>query len=117
MRSGGTSPPSTSCALWRKPMPPPRPVRSAPCCDARGCTPRIWSGGGGERQVGILKALTPRKRGPKSKRHPLVEENQKLRGENQRLTEELRKAEIVIDVQKKMAELLGILTATAEAKP
>lgn len=70
-----------------------------------------------ERQVGILKALTARKRGPKSKRHPLVEENQKLRGENQRLTEELRKAEIVIDVQKKMAELLGILTATAEGKP
>jgi transposase-like protein len=54
-----------------------------------------------ERQAGILKALTPRKRGPKSKHHPLVEENQKLRGGNQRLTEELRKAEIAIDVQKK----------------
>jgi transposase-like protein len=54
-----------------------------------------------ERQAGILKGLTPHKRGPKSKRSPQEEEMQKLRWENQRLTEELRKAEIVIDVQKK----------------
>jgi hypothetical protein len=32
---------------------------------------------------------------------------QKLRRENQRLTEELRKAEIIIDVQKKVGTLLG----------
>ena len=32
---------------------------------------------------------------------------QKLRRENQRLTEELRKAAIVIDVQKKVSALLG----------
>jgi hypothetical protein len=32
---------------------------------------------------------------------------QKLRRENQRLTEELRKAAIVIDVQKKVGALLG----------
>ena len=50
-----------------------------------------------ERQTGILKGLTPHKRGPKSKRNPQEEEMQKLRRENQRLTEELRKAEIVID--------------------
>ena len=56
---------------------------------------------------GILEGLTPQKRGPKSKRNPLEEENQKLRRQNQRLTEELRKAEIVIDVQKKVAALLG----------
>ncbi len=60
-----------------------------------------------ERQAGILKALTPQKRGPKSKRSPQQEEIQKLRRENQRLTEELRKAEIVIDVQKKVGALLG----------
>jgi hypothetical protein len=35
--------------------------------------------------------------------NPQEEENQKLRRENQRLTEELRKAAIVIDVQKKWA--------------
>jgi transposase len=60
-----------------------------------------------ERAGGILEALTPHKRGPKSKRHPLEEENQKLRRQNELLTEELRKAEIVIDVQKKVGALLG----------
>jgi transposase len=60
-----------------------------------------------ERADGILEALTPRKRGPKSKRNPLEEEFQKLRRQNARLTEDLRKAHIIIDVQKKVAALLG----------
>jgi transposase len=60
-----------------------------------------------ERAAGILHALTPQKRGPKSKHTPGDEENQKLRRENQHLNEELRKAEIVIDIQKKVAALLG----------
>ena len=60
-----------------------------------------------ERTNGILEALTPQKRGPKSKRHPLEEENQKLRRQNTRLAEDLRKAHIIIDVQKKVAALLG----------
>ena len=60
-----------------------------------------------ERQAGILKGLTPHKRGPKSKRNPLEQEMHQLRRENLRLTEELRKAEIVIDVQKKVGALLG----------
>jgi transposase-like protein len=72
-----------------------------------------------ERQTGILKGLTPHKRGPKSKRNPQEEEMQKLRRENQRLTEELRKAEIVIDVQKKVGALLGwpLPKADPEEKP
>jgi transposase-like protein len=71
-----------------------------------------------ERAGGILEALTPHKRGPKSKRHPLEEENQKLRRQNELLTEELRKAEIVIDVQKKVGALLGrpMVTADPEEK-
>lgn len=60
-----------------------------------------------ERDAGLLQALAPRKRGPKSKRDPVAEENQQLRRETARLTEELRKAEIVIDIQKKVATLLG----------
>ena len=60
-----------------------------------------------ERECGIRNGLTPRKRGPKFKRTPQEEELQKLRRENQRLTEELRKAAIVIDVQKKVGALLG----------
>ena len=60
-----------------------------------------------ERANGILEALTPQKRGPKSKRHPMDEEIQKLRRQNARLAEDLRKAELIIDVQKKVAALLG----------
>ena len=60
-----------------------------------------------ERDLGIREALTPRKRGPRSAHNPLAEENQKLRRELGQLTEKLRKAEIIIDVQKKVAALLG----------
>ena len=60
-----------------------------------------------ERKDGILKGLTPNKRGPKSKRNPQEEALQLLRRQNQRLSEELRKAEIIIDVQKKVGALLG----------
>src|SRR2546427_7296899 len=44
-----------------------------------------------ERAQGILEALTPQKRGPKSKRNPMEEEVQKLRRQNARLTEDLRR--------------------------
>jgi transposase-like protein len=60
-----------------------------------------------ERANGIIEALTPQKRGPKSKRNPLQEENLKLQRQNARLTEDLRKAHIIIEVQKKVAALLG----------
>jgi transposase len=60
-----------------------------------------------ERADGIREALTPRKRGPKPKRNPMDEEVQKLRRQNARLAEDLRKAHIIIDVQKKVAALLG----------
>jgi transposase-like protein len=60
-----------------------------------------------EQADGIREALTPRKRGPKSKHNPMEEEVQKLRRQNARLTEDLRKAHIIIDVQKKVAALLG----------
>ena len=60
-----------------------------------------------ERAASIRQGLEPRKRGPKSRRNPLAEENHKLQRANERLTEQLRKAEIVIDVQKKVGALLG----------
>jgi transposase-like protein len=71
-----------------------------------------------ERDAGVLQALTPHKRGPKSKRDPVADEIRQLRCETARLTEELRKAEIVIDIQKKVATLLGrpILTVDPEDK-
>ncbi len=59
-----------------------------------------------EREAAVRKAFS-QKRGPQSKRHPLASENEKLRRQNQRLQEELHKAHIIIDVQKKVARLLG----------
>jgi hypothetical protein len=38
----------------------------------------------------------------------LVAENSLLRRENQRLTAKLRQAETIIEVQKKLSEILGI---------
>ena len=59
-----------------------------------------------ERDAAVRKAFS-QKRGPQSQRNPLSSENEKLRRQNQRLQEELEKAHIVIDVQKKVAKLLG----------
>jgi transposase-like protein len=60
-----------------------------------------------ERDAGILQGLTPQKRGPKVTADPRAVEYQKLQRENERLAEQLHKAEIVIDIQKKVAMLLG----------
>lgn len=59
-----------------------------------------------ERDAAVRKAFS-QKRGPQTKRNPLSSENEKLRWQNQRLQEELEKAHIIIDVQKKVAKLLG----------
>jgi len=60
-----------------------------------------------ERHTVNLQALTPQKRGPKSQHNPFAAELEQLRRENQRLAEELRKAEIVIDIQKKWPDSWG----------
>ena len=59
-----------------------------------------------ERDAAVRKAFS-QKRGPQPRRNPLTSENEKLRRQNQRLQEDLEKAHIVIDVQKKVAKLLG----------
>ena len=59
-----------------------------------------------ERDSAVHKAFS-QKRGPQPQRNPLAAENEKLRRHNQRLQEELEKAHIIIDVQKKVAKLLG----------
>jgi transposase len=59
-----------------------------------------------ERDAAVRKAFS-QKRGPQPRRNPLASENEKLRRQNQRLQEDLEKAHIVIDVQKKVAKLLG----------
>jgi transposase-like protein len=61
-----------------------------------------------QRAQGILDGLTPKKRGVKS--DPLALENAQLRRENQRLEQQLRRAEMIIEVQKKISLLLGLPT-------
>jgi len=68
-----------------------------------------------QRDAGTLSALTPQKRGRKTPgRDPLRLENTQLRKENERLTRRLRQAELIIDVQKKVSQILGIPLATPE---
>jgi transposase len=69
-----------------------------------------------QRERGILSGLTPKKRGRKETvQDPLVTENEKLRKDNERLAVRLRQAEIIIDVQKKVSQILGIpLVTTGE---
>jgi transposase len=61
------------------------------------------------RAEGALAGLTSKRRGRKSKaKSPLADENEHLRRENRRLKEKLRQAELIIDVQKKVSEMLSI---------
>jgi transposase len=60
------------------------------------------------------RGLIPRQRGPKSKCDPLFDEVRKLKLENGRLTQQLARAELIIDVQKKVSSLLGIPPATID---
>ena len=68
-----------------------------------------------QRTEGVLVALTPQKRGRKvSARHPLRAENETLRKQNARLTLRLKQAELIIDVQKKVSQMLGLPLETPE---
>ena len=59
-----------------------------------------------QQEAGQLAGLAPRKRGPKSNSE--VEELSQLRRENARLSRQLEKAELIIEAQKKLSEILGI---------
>lgn len=59
-----------------------------------------------QREAGQIAGLMPQKRGSKS--NPEAEEVSRLRRENVRLTRQLEKAELIIEAQKKLSEVLGI---------
>jgi transposase-like protein len=68
-----------------------------------------------QRENGTLKGLAPKKRGPKRPpANPLTTEMKKLERENRQLKRKLQRAEIMLDIQKKASELLGIPLATLE---
>jgi transposase-like protein len=62
-----------------------------------------------QRDQGTLAGLSPKRRGRKANPDaPLIAENQRLVRETQRLAAKLRQAETIIEVQKKLSEILGI---------
>jgi transposase len=62
-----------------------------------------------QREEGSLIGLTPKRRGPKpDPDRELRLRNIQLEKENRRLADRLEKAELIIDVQKKISRILGI---------
>jgi hypothetical protein len=78
----------------------------APCCGGREFILPRCTGWRKERDSAVRQAFS-RKRGPQTQRNPLEGENEKLRRQKLRLQEELEKAHIVIDVQKKSGQTVG----------
>jgi transposase-like protein len=71
-----------------------------------------------QRDAGAFSALVPGKRGPKTAAPNLLSaEVAALQRNNVRLTQRLARAEAVIDIQKKVAALLGIPLASTDGVP
>ena len=69
-----------------------------------------------QRDSGAFGGLTSTKRGPKpAARNPLAVELAQAKRENARLARKLQHAEAIIDIQKKVAALLGIPLATPDS--
>jgi len=66
-----------------------------------------------QRDEGSLTALAPKQRGRKATPvNAATLENERLRKENARLEKRLKQAELIIDIQKKVSQVLGITLAT-----
>ena len=63
-------------------------------------------------QKGAVAGLATQKRGPKVDRQAV--ELARMQRENERLRERLRQAELIIEVQKKVSQLLGVTLATID---
>jgi transposase-like protein len=62
-----------------------------------------------QRAAGVFEALSPAKRGPKTAEpNPLAAELALSRRDNLRLKQRLERAETIIELQKKVAALLGL---------
>jgi transposase len=62
-----------------------------------------------QREQGLIQGLRPKKRGRK-KKDELEAEVSRLQRENERLRASLEQAEMIIEVQKKLSQLLGLAT-------
>jgi transposase len=72
----------------------------------------LWRG---QCRQGVLKALKDDKRGRKPIHDPRDRELDRLRRETARLTKKLKQAETIIEIQKKVAALLGNPIETTES--
>ena len=71
-----------------------------------------------QRDAGAFRALAPARRGLKTAEpNPLTAEVALLQRDNARLTLRLARAEAIIGIQKKVAELLGIPLAPSDGEP
>src|SRR5665213_1298385 len=71
-----------------------------------------------QRDAGANAAMVPAKRGPKiAEANPLAAELALSQQDNARLTRRLARAEAIIDIQKKVASLLGIPLASNGGEP
>jgi transposase len=62
-----------------------------------------------QRDEGVLAGLSQKRRGRKTKKKDAATlENERLGRENERLAQRLKQAETIIEVQKKVSEMLGI---------
>lgn len=62
-----------------------------------------------QKQEGALQALSPKKRGRKQKETTLQDRRiSELERENRKLGQKLKQAETIIEVQKKISEILGV---------
>lgn len=70
-----------------------------------------------QRAASELQSLTPKTRGRRPvQKNPLASENARLQTENKRLKFRLKKAEVIIDVQKKVSEMLDFPLDSLEGK-
>ena len=82
-------------------------MRSVGSSAARGFTAPIWRLGA--RRDGTILGLAPRKRGRKpARRNPLEKRVHQLEGEVARLEKELATAKTILEVQGRIAGLLGL---------
>jgi transposase-like protein len=71
-----------------------------------------------DREGGALAGLAPKKRGPAAKvPHPLEKKVLELQRENTRLERRAQRAEALVELQKKVSELLGIQLPKPDEKP
>lgn len=69
-----------------------------------------------QREKGLLQAMSPKKRGRKHKeKNPLASRVAQLEKENRRLEQKLKQAELIVEAQKKISEILGIAQNLSES--